>query len=114
MVAGRRSSPTWRSIEAGAAEHAAAFEAHPALLDAVFHAVVGLPAVGGPDGRAALPFAFHGVRAARTAAALRVRIARVAPDTLRVGSVDETGALSGDGSDRYARRIRTRLGLRAT
>ncbi|MEW2063543.1 type I polyketide synthase [Streptomyces sp. NPDC007002] len=81
------------ALDDGTAEHAAAFEAHPVLLDAVFHAVVGLPAEDGADGRAALPFAFHGVRMARTgAAALRVRIARVAPNTLRVDAVDETGA----------------------
>ncbi|MEV8004980.1 type I polyketide synthase [Streptomyces parvus] len=81
------------ALEGGTAEHAAAFEVHPALLDAVFHAAVGRPTEGGPEGRAALPFAFHGVRTARTgAAALRVRIARVAPDTLRVDAVDGTGA----------------------
>nr|WP_086844476.1 type I polyketide synthase [Amycolatopsis kentuckyensis] len=68
----------------------AAFGLHPALLDAVFHAAVG----GLADGGLPLPFAFDGVQLARSgASALRVRIARTAPDTLRVDAADEAGAL---------------------
>ncbi|MER6119794.1 SDR family NAD(P)-dependent oxidoreductase [Streptomyces sp. NPDC001743] len=81
------------ALDAATAAGATAFGLHPALLDAVFHPAAGLLAGKGPDGRAPLPFAFGGVQPAQSgAAALRVRIARTAPDTFRVDAVDATGA----------------------
>nr|WP_142196689.1 type I polyketide synthase [Streptomyces calvus] len=82
------------ALDTDTAARATDFGLHPALLDAVFHAAVGHLVEGGPDGRVPLPFAFDGVQLARSGAdALRVRIARTAPDTLRVDAVDATGAL---------------------
>ncbi|ROQ57385.1 acyl transferase domain-containing protein [Streptomyces sp. 840.1] len=81
------------ALDAGTAARATAFGLHPALLDAVFHAAVGLLAGKGPDGRTPLPSAFGGVQLAQSGVgALRVRIARTAPDTFRVDAVDATGA----------------------
>ncbi|MGW1694490.1 SDR family NAD(P)-dependent oxidoreductase [Streptomyces sp. NPDC002399] len=81
-------------LDTETAARATAFGLHPALLDAVFHAAVGPLAEGGPDGRVPLPFAFDGVQLAQSGVgALRVRIARVAPNTLCVEAVDATGAL---------------------
>ncbi|MEU5808947.1 type I polyketide synthase [Streptomyces sp. NPDC047718] len=81
------------ALDTDAAARATAFVLHPALLDAVFHAAADHLAEGAPDGRVPLPFAFDGVQLARAGAgALRVRIARTAPDTLRVDAVDATGA----------------------
>ncbi|MER7056633.1 SDR family NAD(P)-dependent oxidoreductase [Streptomyces sp. NPDC000351] len=82
------------ALDSGTAARATAFGLHPALLDAVFHAAVGPLAESGPDGRVPLPFAFEGVQLAQSGAgALRVRIARTAPNTFRVDAVDATGAL---------------------
>nr|WP_051833267.1 type I polyketide synthase [Streptomyces katrae] len=82
------------ALDTATAARATAFGLHPALLDAVFHAAVGLLAEGGPDDRVPLPFAFDGVQLAQSGVdALRVRIARIAPDTWRVDAVDATGAL---------------------
>ncbi|WP_411152354.1 type I polyketide synthase, partial [Streptomyces sp. A30] len=82
------------ALDTDTAARATAFGLHPALLDAVFHAAVGPLVEGGPDGRVPLPFAFDGVQLAQSGvSALRARIARVAPDTLRVEAVDATGAL---------------------
>ncbi|MGN5631520.1 type I polyketide synthase [Streptomyces sp. AC154] len=82
------------ALDTATASGSADFGLHPALLDAVFHAAAGPLAGIGPDGRAPLPFAFDGVQLAQSgAAALRVRIARTAPNTFRVDAVDETGAL---------------------
>ncbi|GHI05348.1 hypothetical protein AQI88_23075 [Streptomyces cellostaticus] len=82
------------ALDTDTAERATAFGLHPALLDAVFHAAVGHLTEGGPVGRVPLPFAFDGVQLAQSGVgALRVRIARIAPDTLRVDAVDATGAL---------------------
>ncbi|KUN04539.1 hypothetical protein AQI95_19530 [Streptomyces yokosukanensis] len=82
------------ALDTDTAARATAFGIHPALLDAVFHAAVDPRAEGGPDGRVPLPFAFDGVQLAQSGVgALRVRIARTAPDTLSVEAVDETGAL---------------------
>nr|ALF39346.1 PKS I [Streptomyces sioyaensis] len=82
------------ALDTDTAARAIAFGLHPALLDAVFHAAVGHLTEGGPDGRVPLPFAFDGVQLAQSGVgALRVRIARIAPDTLRVDAVDATGAL---------------------
>ncbi|MEV5877193.1 type I polyketide synthase [Streptomyces sp. NPDC052101] len=82
------------ALDTDTAERATAFGLHPALLDAVFHAAVGHLTEGGSDGRVPLPFAFDGVQLAQSGVgALRVRIARIAPNTLRVDAVDATGAL---------------------
>ncbi|MCX4696170.1 type I polyketide synthase [Streptomyces sp. NBC_01408] len=82
------------ALDTDTAARATAFGLHPALLDAVFHAAVGHLAGDGPDGRVPLPFAFDGVQLAQSGVgALRVRIARIAPNTLRVEAVDPTGAL---------------------
>ncbi|AVZ76083.1 type I polyketide synthase [Streptomyces lunaelactis] len=82
------------ALDTDTAARATAFGLHPALLDAVFHAAVGHLAEDGPDGRVPLPFAFDGVQLAQSGVgALRVRIARIAPNTLRVEAVDATGAL---------------------
>ncbi|MEV0355475.1 type I polyketide synthase [Nocardia sp. NPDC050697] len=72
---------------------AAAFAVHPALLDAAVH----LPALRAladiPPGTNRLPFAWNGVRVHGTgAAALRVRIAEIAPDTVALHATDPTGA----------------------
>ncbi len=68
----------------------AAFEAHPALLDAVFHAAVGLM----PESGTPLPSVFEGVQLAQPGVGtLRVRVVRTAPDTFRVEATDATGAL---------------------
>ncbi|MET8999472.1 type I polyketide synthase [Amycolatopsis sp. NPDC004169] len=67
-----------------------AFGVHPALLDAVFHAAAGLLTEGGTP----LPSVFEGVQLAQPGVgALRVRVARTAPDTFRVEAADATGAL---------------------
>ncbi|MGA5732029.1 type I polyketide synthase [Streptomyces seoulensis] len=82
------------ALDTDSAARATDFGLHPALLDAVFHAAVGPLVEGGPGGRLPLPFAFDGVQVARSGVgALRVRIARIAPDTLRVDAADATGAL---------------------
>ncbi|MEU7619363.1 type I polyketide synthase [Micromonospora rifamycinica] len=76
------------SLEPDTAARATAFGLHPALLDAVFHAAAGLL----PSG-VHLPVAFDGVQLARSGAhALRVRITRTAPDSLRVDAADPAGA----------------------
>ncbi|MFJ4873234.1 SDR family NAD(P)-dependent oxidoreductase [Streptomyces sp. NPDC088757] len=77
------------ALDTATAAHATAFVLHPALLDAVFHAAVAPLA----EDRVPLPFAFEGVRLTRPGvSALRVRIARTAPNTFRADAVDETGA----------------------
>ncbi|MEI7030102.1 type I polyketide synthase [Streptomyces pratensis] len=82
------------ALDTDSAARATDFGLHPALLDAVLHAAVGPLVEGGPDGRLPLPFAFDGVQVAQSGVgALRVRIARIAPDTLRVDAADATGAL---------------------
>ncbi|NEB82389.1 hypothetical protein G3I40_45345, partial [Streptomyces sp. SID14478] len=82
------------ALDTDTAARATAFGLHPALLDAVLHAAAGPLTEGGPDGRPALPIAFDGVQLAQPGAdALRVRVARTAPDTLRVDAVDATGGL---------------------
>ncbi|MFB0615793.1 SDR family NAD(P)-dependent oxidoreductase [Streptomyces sp. AGS-58] len=82
------------ALDTDTAARATAFGLHPALLDAVFHAVVDPLDEGGSDGRVSLPFAFDGVQLAQSGVgALRVRIARIAPDTWCVEAVDAAGAL---------------------
>ncbi|MFT2016787.1 type I polyketide synthase [Streptomyces sp. 796.1] len=68
---------------------AAAYGVHPALLDAALHA--GL--VGNTGDQVLLPFAWQGVRRARTGAArLRVRLSPAGPDAMSLLVSDETGA----------------------
>ncbi|MEV0430986.1 SDR family NAD(P)-dependent oxidoreductase, partial [Micromonospora sp. NPDC050495] len=63
---------------------------HPALLDAALHP---LALLDGTDQGVRLPFAWSDVRlAAGGSRALRVRIARAAPDSVTVDAVDPTGA----------------------
>jgi acyl transferase domain-containing protein/thioesterase domain-containing protein/acyl carrier protein len=82
------------ALDTGTAARATTFGLHPALLDAVSHAVLDQLAEGGPDGRVPLPFAFEGVQLAQPGVgALRARITRIASDTVRVEAVDATGAL---------------------
>jgi len=82
------------ALDTDTAPRATAFQLHPALLDAVFHATIGQLAEGASDGRVPLPFAFDGVQLAQSGVgALRARIARIAPDTWCVDAVDATGVL---------------------
>ncbi|MFJ7905664.1 SDR family NAD(P)-dependent oxidoreductase [Kitasatospora sp. NPDC096204] len=71
----------------------AGFAAHPALLDAVLHAL--LPGVADDDRPAALPFAWSGVRFHAAAGAdgtvLRARITPTGPDTVRLLVCGEDG-----------------------
>ncbi|MEV4096143.1 SDR family NAD(P)-dependent oxidoreductase [Streptosporangium saharense] len=68
---------------------AARYGLHPALLDAALHAMGLVP--DAEQGR--LAFSWGGVRLHATAAtALRVRLARTAPDTLTLAVADRTGA----------------------
>ncbi|MCG8927442.1 type I polyketide synthase [Lentzea sp. CC55] len=77
-------------LELDTSARATDFGLHPALLDAVFHAAAGPLTEGGVQ----LPFAFDGVQLEQSGVgALRARIVRVAPDTVRVEAVDATGAL---------------------
>ena len=80
----------------GQAADAARFAVHPALLDAALH-----PAVAQGDAEEVrLAFSWTGVRVHRRGAlSLRVRIARVGSDVLRVTATDERGepVLSVDG-----------------
>ncbi|APE34761.1 hypothetical protein BOX37_13310 [Nocardia mangyaensis] len=81
------------ALDSETAGRATEYGLHPALLDAVFHAAIDHLADGAPDGRAPLPFAFDGVRLAKSGvSALRARIRGTAPDTLRVDAVDADGA----------------------
>ncbi|MFG1611015.1 type I polyketide synthase, partial [Actinoplanes sp. NPDC049265] len=66
------------------------FEMHPAVLDAVLHAVS--PGEVLPDGRALIPFAWRGVQVhAAGATAVRVRLRRVGPDAVRLQAADAAG-----------------------
>ncbi|MER0241385.1 type I polyketide synthase, partial [Streptomyces sp. HSW2009] len=68
---------------------ATSYGVHPALLDAALHA--GL--VGNTGDQVLLPFAWQGVRRARTGAArLRVRLSPAGPDAMSLLVTDETGA----------------------
>jgi acyl transferase domain-containing protein len=77
----------------GAGQHdaAGAYGLHPALLDAVLHAVL-LDRQDTDGDEVALPFSFTGVRLHTTGAtALRARIRRAGTDTVSVTAVDGTG-----------------------
>ncbi|MFI1585019.1 SDR family NAD(P)-dependent oxidoreductase [Embleya sp. NPDC020630] len=70
------------------------FALHPALLDAALHAAGGTAGRDGGDGAIGLPFAWTDVRLhAVGAAALRVRLERLGPDTVGLELTDHTGAL---------------------
>ncbi|MER8162634.1 type I polyketide synthase, partial [Streptomyces sp. NPDC094472] len=79
-------------LDEGTAEEAAAFGLHPALLDAALHAL-GLAGLGGTETEGRLPFAWTGVSLyASGAATLRVRMAAVGGDGVRLEIADATGA----------------------
>ena len=71
------------------ADEAGRYRLHPALLDAALH-----PAFGRPDDtRIRLPFSWTGVRLlGNGAAALRVRMAPVGEDVIRIDATDGDGA----------------------
>ncbi|RKT53860.1 type I polyketide synthase [Saccharothrix australiensis] len=80
------------ALPAAQAEHAERFGLHPALLDAVLHAVWFGDFIGASDG-VALPFAWSGVSlAAEGATACRVRLTGVGPDTVSLALTDVDGA----------------------
>ncbi|WP_247616598.1 type I polyketide synthase, partial [Streptomyces sp. MK37H] len=80
------------ALDEGTAEEAAAFGLHPALLDAALHAL-GLAGLGGTETEGRLPFAWTGVSLyASGAATLRVRMAAVGGDGVRLEIADATGA----------------------
>ncbi|WP_404820597.1 type I polyketide synthase [Streptomyces malaysiensis] len=80
------------ALDEGTAEEAAAFGLHPALLDAALHAL-GLAGFGGTETEGRLPFAWTGVSLyASGAATLRVRMAAVGGDGVRLEIADATGA----------------------
>ncbi|MEV6420944.1 type I polyketide synthase [Streptomyces sp. NPDC051662] len=73
-----------------AAEDAAAFGIHPALLDAAARAAGSLDPDGAP---AAVPVSWNGLTLhAAAASALRVRITATGPDEVALSAVDMTGA----------------------
>ncbi|MEU1948011.1 type I polyketide synthase, partial [Streptomyces sp. NPDC020125] len=79
-------------LDEATAEEAAAFGLHPALLDAALHAL-GLAGLGGTETEGRLPFAWTGVSLyASGAATLRVRMAAVGGDGVRLEIADATGA----------------------
>ncbi len=78
---------------------AARFGIHPALLDCALHpsaldgSADGGSADGGGPGQVLLPFSWAGVSLhAAGATALRVRLTRTAPDSMRIAIADPTGA----------------------
>ncbi|WP_275563100.1 type I polyketide synthase, partial [Streptomyces sp. 5-6(2022)] len=80
------------ALDEGTAEEATAFGLHPALLDAALHAL-GLAGLGGTETEGRLPFAWTGVSLyASGAATLRVRMAAVGGDGVRLEIADATGA----------------------
>ncbi|WP_344318580.1 type I polyketide synthase, partial [Streptomyces yatensis] len=80
------------ALDEDTAEEAAAFGLHPALLDAALHAL-GLAGLGGTETEGRLPFAWTGVSLyASGAATLRVRMAAVGGDGVRLEIADATGA----------------------
>ena len=72
------------------------FGIHPALLDAVLHAVIGRALAGGERSPSAirLPFSFSGVRlSAAHGSVLRARISPVSGDTVKVVATDANGSV---------------------
>ncbi|NEB79047.1 acyltransferase domain-containing protein, partial [Streptomyces sp. SID14478] len=81
------------ALDETAAGRTAGFGVHPALLDAIFHAVLDGLAEDLPDGRLPLPFSFGGVRVFRRGAtAVRARISRLGPEKVRIDACDDAGA----------------------
>ncbi|EFL26033.1 modular polyketide synthase [Streptomyces himastatinicus ATCC 53653] len=75
-----------------AAEDAAAFVLHPALLDSALHAI-GLDGLGNTGGEGRLPFVWTGVSLyASGASALRVHLVPAGNDGVRLEIADTTGA----------------------
>ncbi|WP_424810308.1 SDR family NAD(P)-dependent oxidoreductase [Rhodococcus sp. 27YEA15] len=80
------------ALDETTAGRAAGFVVHPALLDAIFHAVIDGLADDLPDGRLPLPFSFGGVRVFRHGAtAVRARISRLDAEKVRIDACDATG-----------------------
>ncbi|MBI0298251.1 SDR family NAD(P)-dependent oxidoreductase, partial [Streptomyces sp. PRKS01-29] len=80
------------ALDEGTAEEATAFGLHPALLDSALHAL-GLAGLGGTETEGRLPFAWTGVSLyASGATTLRVRMAAVGGDGVRLEITDATGA----------------------
>ncbi|EFL26030.1 modular polyketide synthase [Streptomyces himastatinicus ATCC 53653] len=80
------------ALDEGAAEDAAAFALHPALLDSALHAL-GLAGLGGTETEGRLPFAWTGMSLyASGASTLRVRMAAVGGDGVRLEIADTNGA----------------------
>ncbi|GAA3543221.1 type I polyketide synthase [Amycolatopsis ultiminotia] len=81
------------ALDETTAGRAAGFGVHPALLDAIFHAVLNGLADDLTDGKLPLPFSFGGVRVFRPGAtAVRARISRLGPEKVRIDACDATGA----------------------
>ncbi len=81
------------ALDGEQARDAARFGVHPALLDSVFHPVIGTVGDRLEAGRLPLPFLWSDVRLARAgAASLRVRIAPEGEEAMRIDATDETGA----------------------
>ncbi|MFF8732400.1 type I polyketide synthase [Streptomyces sp. NPDC015171] len=88
----RRGEELFAEIALPEREHEAAggFGLHPALLDAALHTKAFLST---GEHRTMLPFAWNGLTLhASGAAALRIRVARPAPDALSLEAADETGS----------------------
>ncbi|NEW38026.1 SDR family NAD(P)-dependent oxidoreductase [Nocardia cyriacigeorgica] len=81
------------SMAADTGTDAARFGIHPALLDAALHAAVPAMTTDLPPDHVPLPFSFNGVRLFRPgAAAVRVRLRRNGSDSMRLETVDASGA----------------------
>ncbi|MGR3939495.1 type I polyketide synthase, partial [Streptomyces sp. BRA346] len=79
------------ALNEGAVEDAAAFALHPALLDSALHAL-GLAGLGGTETEGRLPFAWTGMSLyASGASTLRVRMAAVGGDGVRLEIADTNG-----------------------
>ncbi|MFD1663367.1 SDR family NAD(P)-dependent oxidoreductase, partial [Streptomyces caeni] len=79
-------------LPAEAARKSGEFAVHPALLDAALHAVGLSGLLGDSEARARLPFAWAQVTLhASGASALRVRLTRTGPDTLRLTAAAPSG-----------------------
>ena len=74
-------------------DEAQSFALHPALLDAVLHAL-GIDSVSSPQGASRIPFSWNGVKLhAVGASTLRGRLSPAGVDTVSLVLTDESGAL---------------------
>ena len=81
------------ALDGDEARRAGDFGIHPALLDAVFHPVIGSVGDDLEADRLPLPFLWSGVRLARGGVgSLRVRVAPEGDEAMRIDAVDATGA----------------------